>query len=156
VERDRVFHERLIGIVGHDLKNPLAAVLASANLLLMYRDADDGTRIAVERINRSVGRMSRMIDQLFDFARTRQGDTLPLEPGRCDLPPLCREVIDEVASAHPEARIALEAPASLVGDWDRDRLEQVLSNLVGNAIDHGTGSAITVRVVEEVDAARLE
>jgi PAS domain S-box-containing protein len=156
VERDRVFHERLVGIVGHDLKNPLAAVLASANLLKLTSQPSDAALGWVERIERSAYRMVRMIDQLFDFARIRQGDGIPIERTRFDLAMLCREVIDELAAAHPDVSIALEAPGALVGDWDRDRLEQVVSNLVGNAIDHGRGSAVAVRALADADAVRLE
>jgi signal transduction histidine kinase len=128
-------HEIVAGILAHDLKNPLAAVLMNGRLL---RDADtERTRAIGRRIVTSGERMARMIDQILEWTRLRAGAGLiRLEPMRCDLAAIIDEVVTELRTRKPEAHIVVEARGDLSGEWDGDRLAQVISNLVGNAIDH--------------------
>jgi signal transduction histidine kinase len=81
--------------------------------------------------------MARMIDQLLDFTRVRAGGGLPSDPQPMDFAAVAREVIGELQVAHPEREITFSAIGSLVGAWDADRVAQLLSNLVSNAIEHG-------------------
>jgi signal transduction histidine kinase len=83
-----------------------------------------------------------MIGDLLDFTRTRLGGAIPLTRVSTDLQQLCEEVLLEVQAAHPGAALQFSGSGNLTGDWDRDRLAQVLSNLVGNAIQHGGGGPI--------------
>jgi signal transduction histidine kinase len=128
--------ERFIGILGHDLRNPLGAIMTSAELL-----AEAGLRgmfaRAVDRIERSTRRMSAMIDDVLDFARGRLGGGIPIERESCDLARIAGDEVDEMRLAFPGRAILCEATGDLKGEWDADRIEQLLSNLIGNAIQHG-------------------
>lgn len=143
--------ERLLGVVGHDLKSPLAAVRLAARFLDEHVRVDEDGQRSIQRILRSTWRMDRLIRQLLDFARIRACGGMPIEIGPVDLHAVCRQVIDEMAGAYPQARVVLEAHGDGTGRWDADRLAQVLSNLVGNAIQHGEGGPITVRVDDAGD-----
>jgi signal transduction histidine kinase len=128
-------HEIVAGILAHDLKNPLSAVLMNGRLL---RDAEtDRTRAIGRRIVTSGERMARMIDQILEWTRLRAGTgVITLERGRCDLGAIVGAVVAEARARKPDAHIVVEASGDLSGEWDADRLTQVVSNLVGNAVDH--------------------
>ena len=81
--------------------------------------------------------MGRMIDQLLDFSRARLGVGIPVVARSCDLLPLIKQTIDEVDAAHPEGTIRLEHEGDLAGCWELDRLAQVFTNLLANALQHG-------------------
>jgi signal transduction histidine kinase len=137
--------ERVLGIVGHDLRNPLGAVVMSAQALLRQEVSERTARL-VRRIVTSSERMERLLRQLLDFTQARQGSGLSVLRGRCDLAEIARHVVDECEAAHPDCSASLEESGDAAGEWDGDRLAEVLSNLVGNAIQHGAGSAVRVAV----------
>ena len=97
-----------------------------------------------------------MIGDLLDLTRVRLGGTISLKRRRADLRELCEEAILESGAANPEAVLRLQTSGNLVGNWDADRLAQVVSNLVVNAIQHGHGTPVTLTAVEEGDAVTLE
>jgi two-component system, sensor histidine kinase and response regulator len=139
------FSEMFAGILGHDLRNPLSAILTAASLLARRADSERVTKPAT-RIVTSATRMARMIDQLLDFTRLRLGRGIPLERKRIDLAEVCRMATDEVDSADAP-RVRVVASGDVVGLWDGDRLAQLVSNLVGNALTHGpAGSPVAVGV----------
>jgi PAS domain S-box-containing protein len=133
--------ETFIGIVGHDLRNPLASIGVSAAVLLRDGHLDARGEKAVARITSSSLRMSRMLAQLLDLTRARLGGGFPIERVPTDLRDVCRSVVEEFASP-----IQLEIVGDVAGSWDPDRLEEALSNLVGNAVEYAA-SGSTVRVV---------
>lgn len=135
MERTR---DQFLAILGHDLRNPLGAILMSTGLLTAARGAEDRTVKVAARILTSAERMKRMVDDLLDLTRTRLGSGIPLAPHPMDLDDLCREVLAELQAFHPDRRFELHSEGDLRGVWDSDRLAQVLSNLVGNALQHGT------------------
>jgi signal transduction histidine kinase len=140
------FNEMFTAILGHDLRNPLGAIMAAAQLGLK-RGGEDHVLRPLERIMNSGGRMARMIDQLLDFTRVRVGQGIPLRPQPVDLVPVLRQVLDELDVVSPEPRLSLHVRGDAHGTWDGDRLAQVFSNLIGNALEHGAnGSLVTVRV----------
>jgi signal transduction histidine kinase len=124
--------EVFVGVLSHDLRNPLTAIITASHML---KDADD-SRAAI-RIRQSAARMGRMIDQLLDFSRIKMGAGLPLDTRQIDLAPLGRMVLAELEAAYPDRHLALEERGSLWGFWDRDRLAQLLTNLGANACQHG-------------------
>lgn len=139
------FSETFVGILGHDLRNPLSAITTAASLLARRADSERVARPAA-RILSSGRRMARMIDQLLDFTRIRLGKGIPLERREIDLADSCRLAVEEAAAAG-ERIIELRADGDLVGAWDGDRLAQLVSNLLGNAIAHGTPETpVTVRL----------
>jgi signal transduction histidine kinase len=135
------FREMFIGIVGHDLRNPLGSILMSAGRLLQRGRLDDHDAESAARIIRGSQRITRMITQLLDLTRARLGGGLPIEPKPTDLRGVCQSVVEEF-----EAPIQLEVEGDVTGTWDRDRLEQVISNLAGNAIAYAApGTAVIVK-----------
>ena len=126
--------EVFISVLTHDLRNPLTAIIAASRML---KPGHDDTARSAQRIRQSADRMARLIDQLLDFSRIRMGAGLPLDLREIDLAPLGQQVLAELEVAYPERRIRLEERGSLAGTWDRDRLAQLLSNLGGNACQHG-------------------
>jgi signal transduction histidine kinase len=133
------FREMFIGILGHDLRNPLGAIGAAAALLLRRGHLDEQDAATVARIIRSSQRMVRMIAQLLDLTRSRLGDGLPIEPKPTDLREVCRSVVEEF-----ETTIQLEVSGDLTGIWDQDRLVECLSNLTRNAIEHATPGTVVI------------
>jgi signal transduction histidine kinase len=136
LERTVGFNELFVGILGHDLRSPLASILMSAEVLL--RQAEDDKVIRPLRRIRSGGeRMARMIDQLLDFTRARIGGGIGLERRVIDLQEVVKQTLDEFEATHPNWTFTRQVSGSLLGHWDPDRLAQVFSNLVGNAVEHG-------------------
>jgi signal transduction histidine kinase len=154
--------ELLSGVLAHDLRNPLGAILTAAQVALMRveRQADgDVHKLAapLARMLTSGRRMARMVDQLLDLSRMRLGVGMHLDVRAVDLHPVLAHVRDELADAHPGATLALEVTGDLQGRWDEDRLFQVFSNLAGNALVHGSGEgAVLIRAVgTDAEAVRV-
>jgi len=133
--RTQEFQERFLAILGHDLRNPLASIDMGTGILRQRLTNLTDIRV-LERMQGSSTRMSRMIEQILDLTRTRLAGGLELTPTPFDLRDAIRIVVEELRAAHPSRPIELSCPP-LMGNWDRDRLEQVFSNLVGNAVLHG-------------------
>jgi len=141
------FRELFIGIVGHDLRNPLGAIDIFATTLLRRGKLDAPDAELAARIIRSSQRIFRMITELLDLTHARLGDGLPIDPRLIDLRELCRNVVDGF-----DAPIELEVEGDVTGTWDPDRLAQLFSNLVRNAIEHAApGTAVIFRA--HADAA---
>jgi signal transduction histidine kinase len=144
-ERSVRYNEMFAGMLGHDLRNPLSAITTGANYIARLNSSEKSTRAAT-RILASAERMGRMIDQLLDFTRIRVGGGLALNRTRFDLEEVCCKVRDELEAAHPDRSIVVEATGNVAGEWDHDRLLQVFSNLISNALHHGAGNGVvTVR-----------
>jgi len=134
------FSDRMVAILGHDLRNPLGAILASAGLL---RDKGLSPSLCgtTERIERAARRMSEMIATLLDFTQVRGNRRLPVSIAPADLAEVARAVIDELRTSHPDRVITLATRGDARGLWDAARMGQVISNLVGNALTHGAADA---------------
>jgi PAS domain S-box-containing protein len=136
-EKSRIqeFQERFLAILGHDLRNPLASIDMGAGILRQV--SKDPTTIRVlDRMQSSSQRMSRMIEQILDLTRTRLAGGLELNPRPMDLRDLIAHMAEELRLVHPSRTIELRS-SPLPGVWDPDRLEQVFSNLIGNALLYG-------------------
>ena len=141
------FHELFTGILGHDLRNPLSAILTAAEVA-SSSDPDERLAKPLARIRSSGARMARMIDQLLDFTRVRVGRGIPLSPAPADLALVVRQVNEELELARPDAKVELEISGTQSrGVWDADRLSQVFSNLIANALQHGDpGHVVRARI----------
>lgn len=133
-------NETFLAIVGHDLRNPLNSVLMST-ALLEHVSQDPLQRRTVERISSAAKRMARMIDDLYDLTRVRMSGGIPLQPRPdVDLGEIAERVVSELGPAYPGRAVCVERLGDTRGVWDPDRLGQVLSNLVGNALRHGAAA----------------
>ncbi len=130
-----------IGVLGHDLRNPLGAIMMATTTMLAQEGPAWPYAKTASRIITSATRMEEMIGDLLDFTRTRLGAGIPIDPVQMDLEQLCQQTIDEIKAFHPQRLVNFEAGGQLHGVWDRGRLGQVLSNLIGNAHQHGARSA---------------
>ena len=144
-----LFRDQFIGVLSHDLRTPLGAVTAGAALLAVPEDNPERRGRVVTRIMNSAQRMERMIGDLLDLTRTRLGGSLPLKRRPADLQQVCEEAMMEIRAGQPDAVLQLQVSGDLRGEWDADRLGQVVSNLVGNAIQHGNGTPITLSGQEQ-------
>ena len=119
----------------------------------MLHDADAKV---TARIARSAERMAKIISQLLDFTRSRLGGGMRVEPRPADLAEICAEVIAEAETTHPDRSLIFEADPDMRGVWDGERLAQVVSNLVGNAIAHGKADgAVSLVLRDEGDSVTL-
>jgi sigma-B regulation protein RsbU (phosphoserine phosphatase) len=141
------FREQLIGIVGHDLRNPLTTIQMAAQLLLQCEGLGAKETELTRKITRGALLATRLIDQLLDLTRSRLGGGIPIDPRRSDLNEVCRQVIGETELMHPDRPLRVQVQGDVIGMWDRDRLYQLLANLVGNAVHHGEPrSSIDLRI----------
>jgi signal transduction histidine kinase len=146
--------EQFIAVLGHDLRNPLAAISAAAEIVRKTPLNDKATRM-VELIQKSVARMAGLIDDVMDFARGRLGSGVTLRNSNDKLEPDLRQVVAELQASFPDRVIALEIAFDDPVVCDHARVAQLLSNLLGNALMYGaTEKPIQVRV--SADAAALE
>jgi signal transduction histidine kinase len=130
------FERHLVGIVSHDLRSPLSAILMSAGLLVRRANLDEPQLRAVNRIILAGDRAERMIRDLLDFTQARIGGGIPVQRAPMNMHALAQHIVDELRTTHLERVIELEESGDGGGEWDSDRVAQVLTNLVRNAIQH--------------------
>jgi PAS domain S-box-containing protein len=141
------FQQQIIGIVGHDLRNPLATITGSIALLRRQAGLTASSVESLDRVARSAARMARLISDLLDYARTRAPGGLPVVLARADIHTACNDAVEECRSAYPSATIVLETVGDGTGSWDADRIEQALINLITNAIQYGGTAPVRVRSI---------
>jgi sigma-B regulation protein RsbU (phosphoserine phosphatase) len=147
--------EQFIAVLGHDLRNPLAAIDAGARILLRSGGLQKDKEFRViEMIKATVARMSDLIDDILDFARGRLGSGITLHCDGRPLEPVLEQVVDELRTASPERLIETSFEIAQPVTCDRKRIGQLLSNLIGNALTHGAPDQ-PVRVGATVEGAEF-
>ncbi len=141
------FQQQIIGIVGHDLRNPLATITGSIALLRRQTGLTGASVESLDRVARSAARMARLISDLLDYARTRAPGGLPVVLARADIHAICDDALEECRSAYPSTTIVLETAGDGTGSWDADRIEQALINLITNAVQYGGTAPVRVRSI---------
>jgi PAS domain S-box-containing protein len=137
------FGERLIGIVSHDLRNPLNAIHLSVTQLLHSEGLPAREQRIAARISKASDRMKRMISELLDFTRGRLGGGIPIQRVPGDLRLVVRQGVEELEAAWPERSLRLSVePGRYEGQWDADRLVQVVSNLGSNALQYSPPDSV--------------
>ena len=154
LEKMARFREEFIGVVSHDLRTPLGAIVASSYVLRASDSLGRADRDTVERIARSAERMSRLADDLLDFTRGRLGGGIALTRRQASVGQLCRRVIDELIASHRDRTVLLNITGDDVLAVDGNRIAQLLSNLVGNAL-HYSPNHSPVCVMVHGDASGL-
>ncbi len=145
--------EDLVAIVSHDLRNPISAITMSVTVMLKRDNLEDWQAKGLRRIASAADRAHRLIRDLLDFTQARVGG-IPIQPKARDFHELARQVVEEVQLAHPERRITFEAAGEAQGAWDGDRIAQVITNLVGNAVQHSPAES-AVRVSSRGEAGSV-
>jgi signal transduction histidine kinase len=141
-------------MVSHDLRNPLGSIIMGATLLSHNDGLDDRSMRVISRIQNSARRMERLVGDLLDLTRTRLGSEIPLVRGAADIGEICKTVIAELEGSHPTAVLRFASTGDLRGRWDIGRLTQVMSNLVGNALQHGDAGK-PIRVVAKGESEHV-
>ncbi|AGC48870.1 response regulator/sensor histidine kinase AsgD [Myxococcus stipitatus DSM 14675] len=141
LRRRSEFEQQLVGIVSHDLRNPLAAIAMSVGLLEKKESLSDSQRRTVQRIGQASERAARMIRDLLDFTKARLGGGIPLHRRSMDLGEVVTQVLDEVQVAHAGRHVDVDVPAGVQGEWDPDRIAQVVTNLLSNALTYSPRQA---------------
>jgi signal transduction histidine kinase len=146
------FRERMMGVLSHDLRNPLNAITMAADLLLRDEKRDERERGQLQRVRRAADRMKEMIETLLDFTRLRYLGAFPTTPASVDLGNIARNAVDELAGSRPGSHIELRVDGDVHGTWDPARVSQAISNLVGNALAYGAaGTTVDVLVKGDGD-----
>lgn len=130
-----------LGILGHDLRNPLATTITSASMLMSYDDISDKVRSHATRIHTTSQRMDLLITDMMDFTTRQLGNEMSIKMAPANMAMICQYIIEEQKIARPECEIVLKTKGKFDGNWDEPRMAQVFSNLLGNAVQHGKRSA---------------
>ncbi len=131
--------EMFLAILGHDLRNPLGAILTTAEFM---SDSGEMNRNLTLQIADCAKRATQMVGDLLDFTRSRLGGGIPINPSEVELRKVVHEVVNEVLAAYPNRKIEVNAGEEQSGQWDAARISQALTNLVGNAIEHGASGTV--------------
>ena len=149
------FQQVLLGVVGHDLRNPLSVMTMVATALLQ-ETSDPAKAKLIERSLRSAQRAHRIINDLLDVTHSRANGEIPVLRRDIDLDSLVTEIVSDLCLANPnrDIRYTPRASGPVLGEWDPDRLAQVVTNLVNNALQHGDEhSPVTVSLASDDGAA---
>ncbi|WP_093519761.1 hybrid sensor histidine kinase/response regulator [Stigmatella erecta] len=161
LQQQAEFEQQLIGIVSHDLRNPLSAILLGTERLKRKEALEPNAIRTVDRIHASASRAVRLVKDLLDFTQARLGGGIRIERTPMDIHALTRTAVEEVEEAYPSAHLKVVTSGDGQGSWDADRLSQVIQNLVTNAVKygqpgapiqvelHGEGNQVTLRVHNE-------
>lgn len=145
--------ERVIGILGHDLRVPLTSISLGAELLIRAEGLDETSRTTALGVLSSARRASRMVADLLDFTRVRLAGGIPVRPRPANLREIARKIVDEVRSGAGSRRIDLMVEGDCTGSWDPDRMAQVVANLTRNAVEHGRIDTPVIVRLEGMDSA---
>ncbi|HVH44347.1 MAG TPA: PAS domain-containing protein [Labilithrix sp.] len=154
--RQEEFERQLIGIVSHDLKNPLQTIVLAAEMLSRSEEIGPQPLKNIARIQAAAQRAARMIRDLLDFTRARLGAGIPIERRSVALGNICQGLLEEARAQHSDRTIHFEAAGELTGAFDADRLGQVVTNLVENALKYSPpGSPVRVTLRGEAEEVVL-
>jgi signal transduction histidine kinase len=147
--------ELFLGILAHDLRTPLGAISGLADLLMLAQNPDRSGEF-ISQISISAKRMTHMITDLIELTRVQLGAGISVNPSPTDMHQICASVLAEMEALYPQQSFQLVAHKPLMGEWDEPRISQVLSNLLGNAVQHGArDSAITVTAKKKTNAIEV-
>lgn len=135
-QRRADFEQKLVGIVSHDLKNPLSAILMQSAMAVRQGGLDERVLKMMTRIQSSAERASRMIFDLLDFTQARLGGGIPVHRRTVEAREVVAQVLEEARQAFPRRKLSFTATGETTGQWDGDRLAQVVTNLVQNALKY--------------------
>ncbi len=141
------FRDRLIGRLSHDLRNPLSAIKLGTSMLMRDHQPPEAQKRTLKRIASSTNRMLRMIEDLQDFSRLRQGAALVLERRPADLEEICRTALRDLELSQAHRQVQFASDGQYQGEWDVARLAQALDSVLVGAAELGTASALRLRLL---------
>ncbi|MFJ4194102.1 sensor histidine kinase [Pseudomonas sp. NPDC089534] len=145
-----------LAILGHDLRAPLQAVTMSTEMLMRKTALQGDALTCAQNIKHGARHMAAMVSDLLELVRSRLGKSLPIEPAPMDLADAARAALAEACAGNPQSDTVLTVEGDTHGVWDAGRLAQLLQNLIGNALQHGTGAqGVAVTLHGEADSVRL-
>jgi signal transduction histidine kinase len=149
--------DMFLAVLGHDLRGPLSGIDMSAMLLAKPGLSDAARQQAAARIKRASRDMNRLITDLLEYTRTRLGAGIPIERSACDLGPVCEASLEDIRAGNPEQQFVQRMSGDLNLQADAARMQQALSNLLSNAVQHGSRQLpVTLTVDGEADAIVLK
>jgi len=145
-----------VGILSHELRNPLNVIAMSSQLMLNMGSINERQTMLATQIVESASLISKIVDELLDLTRARFGSGMTLIRTPMDMEFVSRQYVDEIRAIHPTRTITIAVSGNVKGEWDKARIGQVFSNLIGNAIQYSfKDSAIDVAVEGSADAVVL-
>jgi signal transduction histidine kinase len=156
-EASDAFKQVFLAMLGHDLRNPLNTILTTARMMTIRRELPPESQKRLERVISSGDRMRRMIEQILDVTRAKLSAGIPIEPhDEADLTPRVLKIVEEIRLAHPQRDIEFSPAQPCPAQVDGDRFEQVICNLLANAVAHGDPERpITVALQSRANQTRL-
>lgn len=149
--------DMFLAILGHDLRNPLSTIIASSQMLIGYDDVSDKVLSNAARIYNTSNRMDKLITDLMDFTSSQLGQKLSLTLVPTNIAKICNDILEEQQIANPGREFVVEMNGSFEGNWDEQRINQVFSNLLGNAVQHGaTNKPIEVNLTSSQDFVTIK
>jgi signal transduction histidine kinase len=149
--------DMFLAVLGHDLRGPLSGIELSAMLLAKPGLSDAARQQTAGRIKRASRDMNRLITDLLEYTRTRLGAGMPIDRSACDLGPVCEGSLEDIRAGNPEQQFVQQMSGDLNLQADAARIQQALSNLLGNAVQHGSRrSPVTLTANGETDAIVLK
>jgi signal transduction histidine kinase len=146
----------MLGMLGHDLRSPLQAIQLTAKLLAALNAGEKVSR-AADRLITSGARMQQLVDDLLDFNRLQLGLRMRITTAASELEAIARQEIQELRAAYPQREVELQCQGETLGAWDVKRVQQLLSNLVVNALTHGTpDTAVKVMLTSDPKEVRIK
>jgi signal transduction histidine kinase len=149
--------DMFLAVLGHDLRGPLSGIQMSARLLAKPGLSDVARQQTAARITRASLDMNRLITDLLEYTRTRLGAGIPIERAACDLGPVCEASLEDIRAGNPEQQFVQQISGDLNLQADAACMQQALSNLLGNAVQHGSRqSPVLLTANGELDAIVLK
>jgi signal transduction histidine kinase len=143
------YSERFVGILAHDIRSPLNLINLAAEHLLVEGLAEKARSDDISRIFRGVRRIDRLANDLAILVRHRANQPVPLTKVNSDLGVICEEALEEVKASHVGVVFELQRFGSLTGNWDRERLAQLVSNLAVNAVVHASAKRVDLALEDQ-------
>ncbi len=149
--------DMFLAVLGHDLRAPLSGIDMSAMLLAKPGLSDAARLQSAARIKRASRDMNRLITDLLEYTRTRLGAGIPIDRLQCDLGPVCEASLEDIRAGNPEQKFVQRMSGDLTLLADGARMQQAVSNLLANAVQHGSRLApVTLTADSEADAIVLK
>ncbi len=144
--------DMFLGVLGHDLRNPISAVLMTARTMSKRDTADSRQSMLASQIARTMERATSILDDLLELTRSTFGAEIPLVRTPMQMDELGAQLVEEMRTFSNGRQIEIDTRGEMQGEWDKARMGQVFSNLIGNALQYSPdGSAVTVTVSGQED-----